>query len=59
MPARKVATEADRVTVTLENKDRKELDRMATERKRSVAYLVREAITEYLAKRRVGGGKTV
>lgn len=52
MPARRVAEEANRITVTLDTKDRQELDRMAGEQKRSRAHLVREAIEEYLAKRR-------
>lgn len=59
MPARKVANEANKISVTLDIKDRRELDRLATERKRSVAFIVREAVAEYLAKHGVAVGKTV
>lgn len=58
MPARKVADEADKISVILDTKDRRELDRLAAEQKRSRAHLIREAVEEYLAKRRgAGGGK--
>jgi predicted transcriptional regulator len=55
MPARRVADEANRITVTLDIKDRQELDHLAGKQKRSRAYLVREAIQEYLARQRAAG----
>lgn len=51
MPARKVTNNsADRLSVTLDEADRKELDRLATETDRSLAWHVRAAVREYLAK---------
>jgi hypothetical protein len=50
MPARRVTTNsADRLTVTLDAADRAELERLATETDRSVAWFVRDALRKYLA----------
>ncbi len=54
MPARKVTVNAaDRLTVTLDAADRAELERLSTETDRSLAWFVREALRDYLAKTRV------
>lgn len=51
MPARKVTPNAaDRLTVTLDSEDRQLLDRLAAERERSLAWIVREAVQQYLAR---------
>jgi len=51
MPARKVTSNsADRLTVTLDAADRAELDRLAAETDRSLAWIVREALRQYLEK---------
>jgi predicted transcriptional regulator len=51
MPARKVTPNAaDRLTVTLDSEDRQLLDRLAAERERSLAWIVREAVQEYLVR---------
>lgn len=50
MPARRVTTNsADRLTVTLDAADRAELEKLATETDRSVAWFVRDALRKYLA----------
>lgn len=59
VPARKVTTNAaDRLTITLDAADRAELDRMSAETDRSLAWYVREALREYLAKARSSSGNT-
>lgn len=59
MPARKVTpNQSDRVTVTLDVGDREELERLSANADRSLAWSIREAVREYLKKRRapkVGG----
>lgn len=61
MPARKLNSEqTDRLTVTLDAADRAEIERLAEEEDRSLAWVVREALGEYLAKsraRKAGGQK--
>lgn len=53
MPARKVTVNsADRLTVTLDAADRVELERLSAKVDRSLAWFVREALREYLAKTR-------
>jgi predicted DNA-binding protein len=58
MVARKVTTnKAVPLTVTLDEADRAELDRLSKETDRSLAYMVREAVSDYLRKmRRPSGG---
>lgn len=54
MPARKVTpNSANRLTVTLDSEDRQALDRLAAHTDRSLAWIVREALQQYLAKQRV------
>jgi predicted transcriptional regulator len=54
MPARKVTPNAaDRLTITLDAADRAELNRLSTRSDRSLAWFVREALRQYLAKTRV------
>ena len=56
MTARKVTESAsDRLTVTLDAEDRAELERLAKDTDRSLAWIVRDAIRQYLAKVRRGG----
>lgn len=56
MPARKISTNpTDRLTVTLDAADRQELERMSAETDRSLAWLVREAVRQYLSKVRQRG----
>lgn len=51
MPARKVTpNSADRLSVTLDVADRAELDRLAAETDRSLAWIVRDALRQYLEK---------
>jgi len=53
MPARKVTpNSADRLTVTLDSEDRRTLNKLAAETDRSLAWIVREAIKQYLADHR-------
>lgn len=53
MPARKVTpNSADRLTITLDSEDRQALDRLSAETDRSLAWIVREALHQYLVKRR-------
>ena len=53
MPARKATpNNADRLTVTLDAADRAELERLSNEIDRSLAWIVREAIKQYLARNR-------
>ena len=58
MPARKVTTNAaDRLTITLDVEDRAELERLSVKTDRSLAWYVREALREYLAKTRAPEGE--
>jgi predicted transcriptional regulator len=59
MPARKVTpNSADRLTITLDSEDRLALDRLAKETDRSLAWIVREAVHQYLVNHREhAGGK--
>jgi hypothetical protein len=51
MPARKVTpSSGKRLTVTLDAADRSELERLSKESDRSLAWIVREAVRQYLAK---------
>lgn len=53
MPTRKLTPNAtDRITVTVDATDRAALDQLSKEADRSLAWLIREAISQYLAKRR-------
>jgi predicted transcriptional regulator len=53
MPARKVTPNAaDRLTVTLDAADRAELEKLSAEIDRSLAWIVREAVREYLSRAR-------
>jgi hypothetical protein len=50
MPARRVTeNSADRLTVTLDAADRRELEALSVEADRSLAWIVREAVRQYLA----------
>lgn len=56
MTARKVTENAsDRLTVTLDTGDRAELERLAKDTDRSLAWIVRDAIRQYLANGRPTG----
>jgi predicted DNA-binding protein len=57
MPARKVTNSADRLTITLDVADRAEIERLSKESDRSLAWIVREAIREYLSRVRDGAPK--
>lgn len=58
MPARKVTTNAaDRLTITLDAADRAELEQLSAKADRSLAWYVREALREYLAKTRNRDGE--
>jgi predicted transcriptional regulator len=59
MPARKVTpNSADRLTITLDSEDRHALDRLAKGTDRSLAWIIREAVHQYLINQRVqSGGK--
>lgn len=58
MTARKVTDNAsDRLTVTLDTGDRAALERLAKDSDRSLAWVVREAIRQYLVKTRPGGAE--
>jgi hypothetical protein len=53
MAARKVTpNSADRLTVTLDAADRTELEKLSAETDRSLAWIVREAVREYLSRAR-------
>jgi hypothetical protein len=56
MTARKVTENAsERLTVTLDAGDRAELERLAKDTDRSLAWIVRDAIRQYLGKGRAAG----
>lgn len=49
MPARKVtSSSADRLTITLDAADRAALDKLSAETDRSLAWIVRDAVRQYL-----------
>lgn len=50
MPARKVTNSANRLTITLDVADRAELEKLSRETDRSLAWIVREAIRQYLSR---------
>lgn len=53
MPARKIAGQSsDRLTITLESNDRVALEARAKEIDRSIAWILRDAVKQYLAKLR-------
>jgi predicted transcriptional regulator len=53
MSARKATpNSADRLTVTLDAADRAELEKLAAETDRSLAWIVREAVRQYLDRAR-------
>jgi hypothetical protein len=50
MPARKVSpNSSDRLTITLDTADRAELDKLSAQTDRSLAWIVREAVRQYLS----------
>ena len=57
MPARKVTNSPDRLSITLDAADRAKLERLSKETDRSLAWVVREAIREYLSRARDGASK--
>lgn len=58
MAARKVtANKAVPLTITLDEADRAALERLSKETDRSLAHLAREAISDYLKKRRPQAGQ--
>jgi predicted transcriptional regulator len=52
MPARKVTSSPDRLTVTLDATEREELERLSRQTDRSLAWHVRDALRQYLARAR-------
>ncbi|WP_158817882.1 ribbon-helix-helix protein, CopG family [Methylocapsa sp. S129] len=57
MPARKATPNiADRLTVTLDATDRAELAKLSAATDRSLAWIVREAVRQYLARARDAAG---
>jgi len=53
MPARKISSnDSGRLTVTLDAADKAELDRLSKEADRSLAWVVREAIRQFIEKAR-------
>lgn len=52
MPARKLTSNPNRLTVTLDAAERVELERLSTETDRSLAWHVREALRQYLSRAR-------
>jgi predicted transcriptional regulator len=51
MPARKVTeNEAERISVTVDMADRVKLEHIAQTKGRSIAWVVRKAVREYLSK---------
>lgn len=59
LAARKITpTGTDRLTVTLDASDRAELERLSDATDRSLAWIVREALREYLEKSRRSAAKT-
>ncbi|WP_084384801.1 ribbon-helix-helix protein, CopG family [Novosphingobium naphthalenivorans] len=54
MAARKMPKVQDRLTISLEAGDRAKLETLANKTDRSLAWLVREAIKQYLADRESG-----
>lgn len=52
MPARKVTSNPERLTVTLDAFEREELARLSQQTDRSLAWHVREALHQYLTRTR-------
>lgn len=52
MPARKMTSNPERLTVTLDATEREELERLSRRTDRSLAWHVREALHQYLARTR-------
>lgn len=52
MPARKMTSNPERLTVTLDATEREELERLSRQTDRSLAWHVREALRQYLARTR-------
>lgn len=52
MPARKMTSNPERLTVTLDAAERQELERLSRQTDRSLAWHVREALRQYLARTR-------
>lgn len=52
MPARKTTSNPERLTVTLDATERQGLERLSRQTDRSLAWHVREALREYLARTR-------
>lgn len=52
MPARKMTSNPERLTVTLDATEREELERLSRRTDRSLAWHVREALRQYLARMR-------
>lgn len=50
MPARKVTSNPERLTVTLEATEREQLEQLSLQTDRSLAWHVREALHQYLAR---------
>jgi predicted transcriptional regulator len=59
MPARKgTSNGADRLTITLDSEDRKALQELSVQMDRSLAWIVRDAVRQYLASPRDTLGNT-
>lgn len=55
MPARKAtANSPDRLSITLDTADRAALEKLSAETDRSLSWIVREAIRQYLSRARGG-----
>lgn len=52
MPARKMTSNPERLTVTFEATEREELERLSRQTDRSLAWHMREALRLYLARSR-------
>jgi predicted transcriptional regulator len=52
VPARKIASSPDRLTVTLDATEREQLERLSRDTDRSLAWHVREALRQYLPRAR-------
>ncbi|HKW49304.1 MAG TPA: ribbon-helix-helix protein, CopG family [Gemmatimonadaceae bacterium] len=57
MPARKITSNPERLTVTLDATERDELEQLSQQTDRSLAWHVREALHQYLAQTREQSGK--
>jgi len=52
MPARKMTSNPERLTVTLDATEREQLEQLSQQTDRSLAWHVREALRQYLARTR-------